>query len=65
MKQLNVHIKLVLEVPDDTVDLKELVDAVDGAMDGEFARKIWSFAHFADKMITKVEEIHVLAPNEL
>ena len=60
MKQVAVHVKLVLEVPDGDLDLSELVEKVNGALEGDFARKIWSFATYSDKVITKVEETHVL-----
>ena len=64
MKQVNVYIKLELEVPDGELDLAQFVENVNNAMDGEFARKIWKFATFCDKRITKVEEMHVLAGDD-
>jgi hypothetical protein len=56
-----VYVKLELEVPDGDLDLTQLVEKVNSAMEGDFARKIWEFATFNDKLITKVEEIHALA----
>jgi hypothetical protein len=64
MKQVVVHVKLVLEVPDGDLNITELAQNVESALEGDFARKIWSFANYHDKLITKIEETHVLEPDD-